>query len=185
MLVIRLPDVPHGKFKWTRNLLWNMRLYYLDYKTAIYWTSSIDVTPSNHRLFKVIPSIRRSPKPPPTPIHQIYKTKFWKNFLTMFHLDRWPSFRHPEYLVNSNYCAPHCTIFSNSRMIFHALSANTIHSTARPWGKLSPLLWWRADRYFWLTVRSQRPPLWSSGHSFWLQIQRSRVRFPALPDFSE
>jgi len=27
------------------------------------------------------------------------------------------------------------------------------------------------------------PPLWSSGQSFWLQIQRSRVRFPALPDF--
>ena len=31
------------------------------------------------------------------------------------------------------------------------------------------------------TVR--RPPLWSSVQSFWLQIQRSRVRFPALPDF--
>ena len=28
-----------------------------------------------------------------------------------------------------------------------------------------------------------RPPLWSSGQSFWLQIQRSRVRFPALADF--
>ena len=28
-----------------------------------------------------------------------------------------------------------------------------------------------------------RPPLWSCGQSFWLQIQRSRVRFPALPDF--
>ena len=27
-----------------------------------------------------------------------------------------------------------------------------------------------------------RPPLWSSGQSFWLQIQRSRVRFSALPD---
>ena len=27
------------------------------------------------------------------------------------------------------------------------------------------------------------PPLWSSGQSYWLQIQRSRVRFPALPDF--
>ena len=27
------------------------------------------------------------------------------------------------------------------------------------------------------------PPLWSSGQSFWLQLQRSRVRFPALPDF--
>ena len=28
-----------------------------------------------------------------------------------------------------------------------------------------------------------RPPLWSSGRSFWLQIQRSLVRFPELPDF--
>jgi hypothetical protein len=27
------------------------------------------------------------------------------------------------------------------------------------------------------------PPLWSSCQSFWLQIQRSRVRFPTLPDF--
>jgi hypothetical protein len=27
------------------------------------------------------------------------------------------------------------------------------------------------------------PPLSSSGQSSWLQIQRSRVRFPALPDF--
>ena len=27
------------------------------------------------------------------------------------------------------------------------------------------------------------PALWSSGQSFWLQMQRSRVRFPALPDF--
>jgi hypothetical protein len=27
------------------------------------------------------------------------------------------------------------------------------------------------------------PPLWSSGQSFWLQIQRSWVRCPALPDF--
>ena len=27
------------------------------------------------------------------------------------------------------------------------------------------------------------PPLWSGGQSFWLQIQRSWVRFLALPDF--
>jgi hypothetical protein len=27
------------------------------------------------------------------------------------------------------------------------------------------------------------PPLWSSGQSSWLQILRSQVRFPALPDF--
>ena len=32
-------------------------------------------------------------------------------------------------------------------------------------------------------VFGKRPPLWSSGQSFWLQIQRSRVRFPALQDF--
>ena len=32
-------------------------------------------------------------------------------------------------------------------------------------------------------VPRKRPPLWSSGQSFWLQIQRSRVRSPALPDF--
>jgi hypothetical protein len=27
------------------------------------------------------------------------------------------------------------------------------------------------------------PPLWSSGQSSWLLTQKSRVRFPALPDF--
>jgi hypothetical protein len=27
------------------------------------------------------------------------------------------------------------------------------------------------------------PPLWSSGQSFWLQIERSRVRLLSLPDF--
>ena len=32
-------------------------------------------------------------------------------------------------------------------------------------------------------LRTVRPPLWSSGQSFCLQIQRSRVRFPVLPDF--
>jgi hypothetical protein len=32
-------------------------------------------------------------------------------------------------------------------------------------------------------LMTARPPLWSSGQSFWLQIERSWVRFPALPDF--
>ena len=32
-------------------------------------------------------------------------------------------------------------------------------------------------------IHTAGPPLWSSGQSFWLQIERSRVRFPALPDF--
>jgi hypothetical protein len=30
---------------------------------------------------------------------------------------------------------------------------------------------------------NMEPPLWCSGKSSWLQIHRSRVRFPALPDF--
>ena len=48
----------------------------------------------------------------------------------------------------------------------------------------------QADRtktnYWWIKIAltdKDWPPLWSSGQSFWLQIQRSRVRFPALPDF--
>jgi hypothetical protein len=36
---------------------------------------------------------------------------------------------------------------------------------------------------FMLDFIKDGPPLWSSGQSFWRQIQRSQVRFPALPDF--
>ena len=38
-------------------------------------------------------------------------------------------------------------------------------------------------KYFNCCIINTWPPLWSSGQSFWLQIQRFRVRFPALPDF--
>ena len=41
----------------------------------------------------------------------------------------------------------------------------------------------QSSKAFRLTFVKVRPPLWSSGHNFWLQIQRSRVRFPALLDF--
>jgi hypothetical protein len=37
----------------------------------------------------------------------------------------------------------------------------------------------------WNIIHILRQPLWSSGQSFWLQIQRSWARFPALSDFSE
>jgi hypothetical protein len=36
---------------------------------------------------------------------------------------------------------------------------------------------------FGTTVMYVWPPPWSSGQSLWLQIQRSPVRFPALPGF--
>jgi hypothetical protein len=43
---------------------------------------------------------------------------------------------------------------------------------------------WKAIRlFFFKLVSSGRPPLWSGGQSSWLQIQKSLVRFPALPDF--
>jgi hypothetical protein len=32
-------------------------------------------------------------------------------------------------------------------------------------------------------LEESRPPLWSNGQSSWLQIQRFRVSFKALPDF--
>jgi hypothetical protein len=37
--------------------------------------------------------------------------------------------------------------------------------------------------YFYSEYFKKRRPLRSSGQSSWLQIQRSRVRYPALPDF--
>src|SRR5215475_846023 len=39
------------------------------------------------------------------------------------------------------------------------------------------------QNYFPVALFVLRPSLWSSGQSFWLKIQRSRVRFPALPNF--
>jgi len=38
-------------------------------------------------------------------------------------------------------------------------------------------------QHFRIVIHVIGPPLWSSGQSFWLQIKRSRVRSPALPDF--
>jgi hypothetical protein len=41
----------------------------------------------------------------------------------------------------------------------------------------------RYELNLYMLYRQSRPPLWSSGQSSWLQIERSRFRFPALPDF--
>jgi hypothetical protein len=47
----------------------------------------------------------------------------------------------------------------------------------------NPTRYCKPNVHFPNTCTSHRPPLWSSGQSFWLQILRSRVRFPVLPDF--
>jgi hypothetical protein len=42
---------------------------------------------------------------------------------------------------------------------------------------------WMSVCVYSVSVLGSGPPLWSSGHSSWLHIQRSGVRFLALPDF--
>jgi hypothetical protein len=74
-------------------------------------------------------------------------------------------------------------------MFLHNL-LNILVQTANKMGlqKKSPLNFALSHKYvpFKLHVYFlERPPLYSSGQSSWLQIQSSRVRFPALPDFSE
>jgi hypothetical protein len=59
----------------------------------------------------------------------------------------------------------------------HGCSGSNSCFVKRRWGVK------KADSESFETSIKQRPPLWSSGQSFWLQIQRSRVRFPVLPDF--
>jgi hypothetical protein len=39
------------------------------------------------------------------------------------------------------------------------------------------------NKSIWGVYIYSRPPMWSSGKSSWLQIERFRVRFPTLPDF--
>jgi hypothetical protein len=41
----------------------------------------------------------------------------------------------------------------------------------------------KAYMYMFIYITFILTHLWSSGQSSWLQIQRSRVRFPALPNF--
>jgi hypothetical protein len=49
--------------------------------------------------------------------------------------------------------------------------------------RISTFLTFTIFVYFFIPILYNRPPLWSSGQSFWRQVQRSWVRFPALPDF--
>jgi hypothetical protein len=49
--------------------------------------------------------------------------------------------------------------------------------------KIETILILAVVAWFSFSIVTFGPPLWSSGQSFWLQIQRSQVRFPELPDF--
>jgi hypothetical protein len=45
-------------------------------------------------------------------------------------------------------------------------------------GSISRWDFWPTEQLCYLVLFSKRPPLWSSGQSFWVQIQKSRVPIP-------
>jgi hypothetical protein len=57
-----------------------------------------------------------------------------------------------------------------------------VHTVGTQTG-LSQVYFCKGRDELWSGVLQFGPPLWSSGQSSWLQTQRSRVRFPVLPDF--
>jgi hypothetical protein len=71
---------------------------------------------------------------------------------------------HQHHWQNSPFCA---IAFEDSARLVYSIVNCTIRFS---------LLWISRNPFY-------RPPLWSSGQGFWLQILRSRVWFPALPDF--
>jgi hypothetical protein len=73
-----------------------------------------------------------------------------------------------------------------------AVRFSPMHTAMSPVNSIDLLDFWSVDVmcFLWGTnwiyicyVEESRPPLWSSGQSSWLQIQRPGFRFPALPDF--
>jgi hypothetical protein len=92
-----------------------------------------------------------------------------------------------------NCCCWHCwTMAVGCRLqkLFHPTTILLVHSGVSVRDNESTSLSdiWESDTCLGYQVISYfiwnpRLSLWSSGQSFWLQIQRSRVRFPAVPDF--
>ena len=70
-----------------------------------------------------------------------------------------------------------------SRLISKRAKLKLYYSVIRPTVTYSCETWILKETIINKLLVFEGPPLWSSGQSFWLQIQRSRVRFPALPDF--
>jgi hypothetical protein len=98
-------------------------------------------------------------------------------------------------ILYSDTCAPLSTCPYTSRqpllLVDTELAVHNICEfiTASPWPEFL-ICAFRAKILCYMCILSKscycslnRPPLWSSCQSSWLQIQRSRVRFPALPDF--
>jgi hypothetical protein len=75
----------------------------------------------------------------------------------------------------SPFCAPFFFSFFSISFLF-LTSFRPIFPLLRPFSHSSFYFNFISLQFIW-------PPLWSTDQSSWLQIQRSRGRFPALPDF--
>ena len=74
-----------------------------------------------------------------------------------------------------------CSVWTNVSLSLYARIFPTVLLALRP--RFCCLLQYSVLLCIMRPKRFSGPPLWSSGRSFWLQIQRSRVRSPALPEF--
>ena len=74
---------------------------------------------------------------------------------------------------------PKCDILTNAGMLTLILNYSNLYLRVTKHTHTHT----RTHAHLWIVLPLIWPPLWSSGQSFWRQIQRSRVRFPALPDF--
>jgi hypothetical protein len=93
-------------------------------------------------------------------------TTCWRNLVPTF-VDRGVSRDQPggsPTVVNLNFI-DRDTVYNGKECCFLSLDLSVLFCLIY----FLFLVWW--------------PPLWSSGRSSWLLTQRSRVRFPALPDF--
>jgi hypothetical protein len=83
-----------------------------------------------------------------------------------------------DYSVNHGLCCSN-SYLHQFFLVKVSVSSQMLH-TGRGQGTCSS---WQHSQTIFTCVNVTGPPLWSNGQSSWLQIQRFRVRFPALSDY--
>jgi hypothetical protein len=95
--------------------------------------------------------------------------------------------------LHTAYCnSQRCDSAATSPALLSSGSVVAVHTGIPPMHssvKLGRYIFYLVSRQsyviLFLCLQSNGPPLWSCSQSSWLQIQRSRARFPALSDFLE
>ena len=94
----------------------------------------------------------------------------------------YPSLRHTQQQYGKWACHNHQSVFlckGNS----NSATTGDIVTIYKQCNSTYKQCYYKSSLQFVSSVIFFGPPLWSSGQSFWLQIERSRVGSPALPDF--